>query len=70
MNYLKDTAIARFIDDGVLATINQLIYGKSQEIVNHIFYNRDVLVELLQKMRSHGDMQVKHDAIEFFMEVC
>ena len=54
----------------MLANVNSLIYLKSQEIVNHIFYNKDILVELLTKMRSHGDMSAKHDAIEFFMEVC
>lgn len=70
LTYLKDTAIARFIDDSVLANINQLIYIKSQDIINHIFYNKDILVELLQKMRSQGDLHTKHDAIEFFMEVC
>lgn len=70
LNYLKDTAMARFIDDSVLATINSLVYVKSQDIVSHIFYNKDILVELLTKMRSHKDMKEKHDAIEFFMEVC
>ena len=70
LTYLKDTAIARFIYDSVLANINQLIYIKSQDIINHIFYNKDILVELLQKMRSQGDLHTKHDAIEFFMEVC
>ncbi|CDW88124.1 UNKNOWN [Stylonychia lemnae] len=70
LTYLKDTAIARFIDDQVLSNINSLIYVKSQDIVNHIFYNKEILVELLQKMRSHSDLAVKHDAIEFFMEVC
>ena len=47
LNYLKDTAIARFIDDSLLANINSLIYLKSQDIVNHIFYNKDILIELL-----------------------
>jgi len=70
LTYLKDTAIARFIDDSVLANINSLIYVKSQDIISHIFMNKDLLVELLHKMRSHGDLQAKHDAIEFFMEVC
>ena len=67
--YLKDTAIARFIDDQVLANINSLVYVKSGDIVNHIFVNKDILIELLSKMRS-PDMRIKHDAIEFFMEVC
>ena len=47
LTYLKDTAIARFIDDSVLANINQLIYIKSQDIINHIFYNKEILIELL-----------------------
>jgi hypothetical protein len=48
--------MARFIDDSVLANINSLIYVKSQDIVNHIFYNKDILIELLQKMRSNEDL--------------
>lgn len=69
LTYLRDTAIARFIDDSVLQNLNSLLYMNSQEIVNHIFQNKDILAELLGKMRS-ASMQVKHDAIEFFMEVC
>ena len=69
LNYLKDTAIARFVDDSVLSNINSLIYGHSNDIANHIFQNKEILQELLQKMRS-TDIQMKHDAIEFFMEVC
>ena len=69
LNYLKDTAIARFVDDSVLSNINSLIYVHSQDIANHIFHNKDILQELLQKMRS-PEMHAKHDAIEFFMEVC
>jgi hypothetical protein len=41
----------------------------SQDIVTHIFQNKDILGELLTKMRS-AEMHTKHDAIEFFMEVC
>ena len=47
-----------------------MIYIKSSDIVNHIFYNRDILTELQSKMRSNSNMHQKHDAIEFFMEVC
>jgi hypothetical protein len=62
--------MARFIDDSVLANINSIIYLKSQEIVNHIFYTKEILNELLIKMRSNENVVEKHDAIEFFMEVC
>ena len=41
----------------------------SQDIVSHILQNKEILAELLVKMRS-SDMHIKHDAIEFFMEVC
>ena len=37
LNYLKDTAIARFIDDSVLQNINSLVYMNSTDIVNYIF---------------------------------
>jgi hypothetical protein len=62
--------MARFIDDSVLANINSIICQKSQEIVNHIFYTKEILNELLVKMRSNENVMEKHDAIEFFMEVC
>lgn len=39
------------------------------DIVNYIFENKEILAELLEKMRS-PKIQTKHDAIEFFMEVC
>lgn len=70
LTYLKDTAMARFIDDNVLANVNSIIYLKSQDIVNYIFGNRDILAELLTKMKSNEDVKAKHDAVEFFMEVC
>ena len=36
LHYLKDTAIARFIEDSVLQNINSLVYINSQDIVTHI----------------------------------
>lgn len=62
--------MARFIDDNVLSNVNSLIYVKSQEIVNYIFHTREILQELLSKMRTNDDVKAKHDAVEFFMEVC
>lgn len=37
--------------------------------MTHILQNKEILAELLTKMRS-PEMHTKHDAIEFFMEVC
>jgi protein phosphatase-4 regulatory subunit 3 len=70
LNYLKDTAMARFIDDSVLENVNSIICLKSQDIVNYIFGNREILSFLLRKMKSNDDVRAKHDAVEFFMEVC
>ncbi len=47
LNYLKDTAIARFVDDSVLSNINSLVYVHSSDIANHIFQNKEILLELL-----------------------
>ena len=38
--------------------------------MNHIFHTREILQELLAKMKSNDDVKAKHDAVEFFMEVC
>ena len=62
--------MARFIDDNVLAQVNSIIYLKSQDIVNHVFYSKDIIQELLIQIKNNQDVQKKHDAIEFFMEVC
>lgn len=62
--------MARFIDDTVLANINSIIFVKSQDIVTHVFSSKDILTELLEKMRNNDDVLTKINAFEFFLEVC
>lgn len=54
LHYLKDTAIARFIEDSSMNALNQLINLYSQEIISYIFKNDDVMNEVLMKMRQEG----------------
>lgn len=71
LTYLRDTAMARFIEDSTISTLNKLIFMNSQEIVNYIFNNTDsVLDTLLEQMQNAQDLNAKGQAIEFFFEIC
>ncbi len=72
LHYLKDTAIARFIEDTSMNALNHMINLYSQDIISYIFKNDDVMNEVLAKMRKEGKehLSERSDAIEFFLEMC
>jgi len=69
VQYLKDTALARFMDDGLMSNLNQVYCIDSQEIVSYIMKNSQLLNELFDKMRSQDRLEEKQSAIEFFFEL-
>ena len=54
LNYLKDTAMARFIDDQTSHQISQLISAYQQHIIEYLFGSEfeRIQEELLVKMQS------------------
>jgi hypothetical protein len=71
LNYLKDTAMARFIDDQTSHQISQLISAYQQHIIEYLFGSEfeRIQEELLVKMQS-SDSQQKETALKFFIETC
>ena len=73
MNYrlifLKDTVMARYIDEISLKTINQLIARNNKEICSAIFYDgrgymtpkeiKSIKDQIVDKIRQKEDMQMR-----------
>jgi len=71
--YLKDTAMARFIDDQAVSIINNLVMNLHQSIIDHLFSEEtetNIQSKLLQKMKDTQSVEVKEMALKFFMELC
>lgn len=72
LTYLKDTAMARFIDDTTSHTIMQLVTSMHQQILEYIFgdeFDR-IQDELLSKMHDEKGHEEKENAMKFFLEIC
>ena len=72
LQYLKDTAMARFIDENTSHSIMQLVSMHHQIILDYIFgedFER-IQTELITKMRDNSNVQDKENALKFFLEIC
>ena len=72
LQYLKDTAMARFIDESTSHTIMQLVSSLHQIILDYIFGDdfERIQQELIAKMRDNSNVQDKENALKFFLEIC
>lgn len=80
LTFLKDTVMARYIDEISLKTINQLIARNNKEICNQIFYDgrgymapkemKSIKDQIVDKIRQKEDMLMRFQAIEFMIELC
>ena len=72
LQYLKDTAMARFIDENTSHTIMQLVSSLHQIILDYIFGDdfERIQAELIQKMRDNSNVEDKENALKFFLEIC
>ena len=80
LTFLKDTVMARYIDEISLKTINQLIARNNKEICSQIFYDgrgymtpkeiKSIKDQIVDKIRQKEDMMMRFQAIEFMIELC
>ena len=72
LQYLKDTAMARFIDETTNQTIMQLMASMHQNILDYVFADdfERIQNELLTKMRDNTNIEEKESALKFFLEIC
>lgn len=72
LQYLKDTAMARFIDENTSHTIMQLVSSLHNIILDYIFGDdfERIQAELISKMNDNSNVQDKENALKFFLEIC
>lgn len=71
LQYLKDVALARVLDDQSFSLFNSLIYFHQIDIVQHIASNGPLLQELFSIIGSRETpMTKKKDAIAFIQQSC
>lgn len=75
LQYLKDTVMARYIDDLSMKTINQLISKNNKDICTEIFFDnpessKSVKDLVIEKVMQKEDMLERSMAIEFMIELC
>ena len=68
INYLKDTALATGIDEGVLVHINSIINQANLDVIQNVLVQGEILDQLFETLRS-PTLEHKADAIKFLQEV-
>ena len=72
LQYLKDTAMARFIDENTSHTIMQLVSSLHNIILDYIFGDdfERIQAQLIAQMRDNSNVEDKENALKFFLEIC
>jgi protein phosphatase-4 regulatory subunit 3 len=71
LQYLKDVALARTLDEATFATINTLICVNNIQIISEVSGKEDLLLELLEKFKSLKiDSDQMKDHLLFVAEMC
>lgn len=66
--YLRDNAIARFIEESTLRTVSTIIYFNNLDIINHLVHSKNILQSLIEKINSTIKDE-KYEAILFLSEL-
>lgn len=70
MQFLKDVALARLLDDSSYSTLNTMVYLSHVEIVNHFHQDHEYLEQLFTILSSDEAAERKRDVILFLSELC
>ena len=68
LNYLRDTAIGRFIEDNPLKTINSIIQMNNNSILQ-FFLNETNYINQLFSLIENKDIYIRKDACLFLIEL-
>ena len=68
LNYLKDTATGRFIEEVTLKNINFLTHYNNTDIIQHFLSNESLLNNLIDKIKNEN-LEVRHQGISFLLEL-
>jgi hypothetical protein len=71
VQFLKDVALARLLDDSTFTTLNSVIYFNHIDIVNYFQQNDEFLSQLFKILTSSEEPeQRKKDVVMFLHELC
>ncbi|KAJ3127691.1 Platinum sensitivity protein [Nowakowskiella sp. JEL0407] len=70
LQFLKDAAMARLLDDPTFTTISSLISINNNEIVSYFQKDEKFLKELFDIVISNEDLEKTRDAVKFVLELC
>ncbi|KAG0298460.1 Platinum sensitivity protein, partial [Dissophora globulifera] len=71
LQFLRDTVLMRFMDDGLFQILGSLIFFNNIDIVNAIHQNRPFLRELFGIIdRAEESMDRKRDVVRFVQQFC
>jgi len=71
LQYLKDVALARTLDEPTFATINSLIFVNHMQIITDLASNEEVMIALFTKMKSPDITATElKDHLSFLSEMC
>jgi len=71
VSYLKDVILAKYLDDQTYASLNQLIYFNSVEIVNRLQQDAPFLDELFSRLFAPDvELDTLRDLVAFVQELC
>lgn len=68
LNYLKDTATGRFIEDVTLKNINFLLHYNNSDIIQYFLSNENILMKLLDKIKDE-DLNIRYQGICLLLEL-
>lgn len=69
LNYLKDTAIGRFIEEVTLKHINFLTHYNNNDIIQYFLENNEQLIKVLIDKIKEDDLQIRYQGISFLLEL-
>eukprot|EP01114_Cavostelium_apophysatum_P014702 TRINITY_DN3876_c0_g1_i1.p1 TRINITY_DN3876_c0_g1~~TRINITY_DN3876_c0_g1_i1.p1 ORF type:complete len:583 (-),score=133.84 TRINITY_DN3876_c0_g1_i1:567-2315(-) len=70
IQYLKDVALPRSLDDPSFATLNSLIFFNNVEIVSTVQNDERFLTDLFRRIREQPKAQDLKDLVTFVQELC
>ena len=68
LNYLKDTATGRFIEEVTLKNINFLTHYNNTDLIQYFLSNEILLKNLIEKIKDEN-LEIRYQGISFLLEL-
>jgi hypothetical protein len=68
LQYLRDTAIGRFIEEMTIKHINVILHYNNSDIIQYFLNNKQLLQKVVDRI-AEDDLNLKNDGILFMLEL-